>query len=230
MRFLDLFPIKFRFLREIHNLSTAQMAEFFNFRSKGSVADLESGKAGPTLTTLEEVVDFFGVSLDWLAGKSYAIYRQDILENVEQSLIYLRSSEDEQFSYFRISSFMLDYPKYANPKFRAETFSLPVRANIVFCLQVLHKSSVIFYAQEHSLTAKIADFAAFRNFFYPLMVEVDGKRKANIRWNLCSTCYDLLQDYIVAADDDKKMRTTPVFDVQAAWNELQKVEPQKGKE
>lgn len=58
MSFQDLFPIKFRILRTIHNLSTAQAAEFFSFKSKGSIADLEFMKAGPTLATLEDFSNF----------------------------------------------------------------------------------------------------------------------------------------------------------------------------
>jgi len=39
MSFQDLFPIKFRILRITHGLSTAQAAEFFSFKNKGSIGD-----------------------------------------------------------------------------------------------------------------------------------------------------------------------------------------------
>ena len=87
MSFQDSFSTKFRLLREIHGLSTVQAAEFFSFKSNGSVGMIETGKAGPTLATLDDVVAFFGVSLDWLAGKSEVIYREEILDAIENGVL-----------------------------------------------------------------------------------------------------------------------------------------------
>lgn len=228
MLFQDSFSTKFRLLREIHSLSTVQAAEFFSFKSNGSVGMIETGKAGPTLTMLEDTVDFFGVSLDWLFGKSDTIYRPEILLDIEDRITIRGDSG---------CGWMISYPQYADAEKRQATFSLPVRANIIFCRQVLYKSSMIFSDEKKILGIDFSDIRKIglekeRSFdiikqklydvLYPLMVGRDGKRRANIRWNLCSSCYDYLQDYIAVADSDKRKRTTPVFDVEAAWRELQK--------
>ena len=227
MSFLDLFSTKLKTLREVHNLSISQIAEFFNFKSKGSVADLESGKAGPTLNTLDDIVDFFGVSLDWLAGKSDIIYRPEIILGIEKEIAILGDVGCDWMIKERHSH-------YFDARERQSAFSLPVRANIIFCRQVLRKSAEIrsneiipfsngnLVIPDALYNSKFETYKdKFWHWLYPVMEKLDGKRRANIRWNLCSTCLDYLQDYIVVPDDDKRKRTTPVFDVEAAWKELQ---------
>lgn len=228
MSFQDLFPIKFKMLRTTHNLSTAQAAEFFSFKSKGSIASLEFMKAGPTLATLEDVVDFFSISMDWLAGKSSIIYREEILSAIEDKLLTDMVTNNPQLHYYQLSTWWIRGSKRYSQ--RKQAFSLPVRANIIFCLQALRKSSLIFAEQgtypetdasyldgiEKSAIEKMIE--KLHNTIYPLLVSREGKRRANIRWKLCSTCYDLLQDYLRSANP----RTTPAYDVEEAWNNLQK--------
>ena len=228
MSFQDLFPIKFKMLRTIHNLSTAQAAEFFSFKSKGSIASLEFMKAGPTLATLEDVVDFFSISMDWLAGKSSIIYREEILSAIEDNLLADMVTNNPQLHYYQLSTWWIKGSKRYSQ--RKQALSLPVRANIIFCQQVLRKSSLIFDKQgpysetdisyldgiEKSAIKKM--FEKLHKTIYPLLVNREGKRRANIRWKLCSTCYDLLQDYLRSANP----RTTPAYDVEKAWNNLQK--------
>ena len=228
MSFHDLFPIKFKILRTTYNLSAAQAAEIFSFKSKGSIASLESMKAGPTLATLEDVVDFFSVSMDWLAGKSSIIYREEILSAIEDKLLADMVTNNPQLHYYQLSTWWIKGSKRYSQ--RKQALSLPVRANIIFCLQVLRKSSLIFAEQgtypetdvsyldgiEKSAIEKMIE--KLHNTIYPLLVSREGKRRANIRWKLCSTCYDLLQDYLRSANP----RTTPAYDVEKAWNNLQK--------
>ena len=222
MSFQDLFPIKFKMLRTTHNLSTAQAAEFFSFKSKGSIASLEFMKAGPTLATLEDVVDFFSISMDWLAGKSSIIYREEILSAIEDKLLADMVTNNPQLHYYQLSTWWIKGSKRYSQ--RKQALSLPVRANIIFCLQVLRKSSLIFDAQGRAYLDSIEKSAIkkmikkLHKTIYPLLVSREGKRRANIRWKLCSTCYDLLQDYLRSANP----RTTPAYDVEEAWNNLQK--------
>lgn len=235
MLFQDSFSTKFRLLRELHGLSTVQAAEFFSFKSNGSVGMIETGKAGPTLVTLDDVVAFFGVSLDWLAGKSEVIYREEILDAIEKDLLADMGADDPSLNYYQVSTYWIrSCDRYTN---RKQVFSLPVRANIIFCMQVLRKSSQIFY--EQGTYAEEIDFSCLDGIersvieralgkakqgvkkIYQQLVDREGKRRANIRWKLCSSCYDYLQDYIRVPDDDERKRTTPVFDVEAAWKNLQ---------
>jgi len=227
-RFQDSFPKKIRLLREVHNLSTIQVAEFFSFKVNASVSDLEFGRANPTLATLDTIVNFFSVSIDWLAGKSSIIYREEILSAIEDKLLADMVTNNPQLHYYQLSTWWIRGSKRYSQ--RKQAFSLPVRANIIFCLQVLRKFSLIF--DEQGIYPKIdsADrggieknaiekmIEKLHNTIYPLLVSREGKRRTNIRWKLYSTCYDLLRDYIISSN----LRTTPAYDVEEAWNNLQK--------
>ena len=226
MSFHDLFPIKFRILRTTHKLSAAQAAECFSFKSKGSIASLEFMRAGPTLDTLEDIVDFFGVSIDWLAGKSSIIYRKEILSAIEDKLLADMMTNNPQLHYYQLSTWWIRGSKRYSQ--RKQAFSLPVRANIIFCLQVLRKFSLIFDEQGIYLKIDSADrggieknaiekmIEKLHNTIYPLLVSREGKRRANIRWKLYSTCYDLLRDYIISSN----LRTTPAYDVEKVANHI----------
>lgn len=226
--FRDSFPQKIRLLREVHNLSTIQVAEFFSFKVNASVSDLEFGRASPTLATLDTIVNFFSVSIDWLAGKSSIIYREEILSAIEDNLLADMVTNNPQLHYYQLStSWIKGSKRYSQ---RKQALSLPVRANIIFCLQALRKSSLIFDKQgtypetdvsyldgiEKNAIEKMIE--KLHKTIYPLLVNREGKRRANIRWKLCSMCYDLLQDYLRSANP----RTTPAYDVEEAWNNLQK--------
>lgn len=220
MFFRDSFPKKIRLLREVHNLSTIQVAEFFTFKVNASVSGLEFGRVNPTLAILDTIVEFFSVSIDWLAGKSSIIYREEILDAIEDKLLADMVTNNPQLHYYQLSTWWIrDSKRYSQ---RKQTFSLPVRANIIFCLQVLRKSSLIFDEQgmypetdgadlngiEKSTIEKMIE--KLHKTIYPLLVNHEGKRRANIRWKLFSTCYDLLQDYIISSTP----RTTPAYDVE----------------
>lgn len=220
MSFRHSFSERLKILRVIHELSSAELAELLFFQNKGSIGHIESGKALPSSETLDHITDLFAVSLDWLAGKSDIIYRPEIIESIEKELLLLRYVNNAQTTLYRVSSYMVLYDIYADSVQRATTFSLPVRANIVFFLQVLLKSSMLFYTEsltdEDFKKAVRCGIDPLRSIYYPLMVERDGKRRANRRWNLCKSCFFLLQDYIV-----DRSRSTPFYNVEAAWKGLQ---------
>lgn len=235
MLFKDSFLIKFRLLREVHQLSTIQAAEIFSFKVNASISDLEFGRVNPSPAVLDTTVDIFGISIDWLAGKSEVIYREEILNTIEEALLADMVADDPSLNYYQVSTYWIrSCDRYTN---RKQAFSLPIRANIIFCMQVLRKSSQIFneqgtYAEEIDVSCLdgIERSAIERALgkakqgvkkIYQQLVDREGKRRANIRWNLCSACYDYLQDYIRVPDDDERKRTTPVFDVEAAWKNLQ---------
>lgn len=228
MSFRLYFAKQLKILRLTHNLSSAQLATLLSFQNKGSISHIESGKALPSTEVLDNVTDLFAVSLDWLAGQSEVIYRPEIIINIEEKLDLLPTES---------CRWMTLYSKYADTEKRQDTFSLPVRANIIFCRQIIHKLSMLIADEKTPLDldfSPLIEIGAQKSFLemaivgakkklhdilYPLMLENDGKRRANISWDLLSTCYDYLQDYIVVADDDPRKRTTPVFDVEAAWKE-----------
>jgi len=166
-RFRDSFPKKIRLLREVHNLSTIQVAEFFSFKVNASISDLEVGRVNPTLATLDTIVNFFSVSIDWLAGKSSIIYQEEILNAIEDELRADMITNNPQLYYYQLLTWWIRGSKRYSQ--RKQVFSLPVRANIIFCLQVLRKASLFFNAQRMCPEINSVDLDGIGIAFEPLL-------------------------------------------------------------
>ena len=157
------------------------------------------------------------MSLDWLAGRSYSPYREEIVAPIEAHLLAEMEKEDDWLSYYRLSSWMTRDDIYANLEKRTQSFSLSVRANMIFALQILRHASIFFHSLQSQASFEgiqlpsevFSYYPAFHHIFYPRTISHEGKRKANIRWNHCSACYDLLVEYIKGSIN----RNEPVFDI-----------------
>ena len=63
------FPERLRQLRKSQHVSQRTLSELCGL-SKNAVARYESGERTPTMPTLEALADFFGVTMDDLAGRT----------------------------------------------------------------------------------------------------------------------------------------------------------------
>ena len=63
------FPQRLQQLRPRKGISARTLAELCG-KSKNSIARYESGERSPSLAAVVIIADFFGVSLDYLAGRS----------------------------------------------------------------------------------------------------------------------------------------------------------------
>lgn len=61
------FPQRFRELRKKKTASNTVISELFG-RNRNTVRRYENGESEPTLTSLINIAEFFGVSIDYLAG------------------------------------------------------------------------------------------------------------------------------------------------------------------
>lgn len=201
------FSQRLNILKVTHKLSNSKLATLLSLKSKGSISAFESGRGIPSLDVFVDIADLFAVSLDWLAGRSDTPYIKEILTKQEKILIDLITSGEPALKYFWISSyFVRENERYMNLDTRTE-FSLPVRANIIFALNCLKISSLKFYAMENPISTSIKDFNDFKNVILPYFINDKGKKDAC--WELCSLCYDILQDFL----RDEKNIITPVFDI-----------------
>lgn len=64
----NLFSERLKELRLQHGFSQEELAEKIGIK-RNSYSDWENGKCKPNYEKLEKIVDFFGVSLDWLFGR-----------------------------------------------------------------------------------------------------------------------------------------------------------------
>ena len=87
-----MFRVELKKQREIAGLSQYRLAEKIGV-SQATVGMWESGKREPNFTTICQLADFFGISVDELLGRS-SIYRSDIAE--EQKETPILNSEDER--------------------------------------------------------------------------------------------------------------------------------------
>ena len=63
------FSVRLRELRENSGLSQKKLAEVLH-TTNSSVCDWERGRAEPSLKTVVDIADCFGVSCDYLLGKT----------------------------------------------------------------------------------------------------------------------------------------------------------------
>lgn len=66
---MDEFPKRLRVLRERRRISRRVLSELCGL-SKNMVARYERGERVPSLTDAQTLADFFGVSMDYLTGRS----------------------------------------------------------------------------------------------------------------------------------------------------------------
>jgi len=66
---MELFRTRLRQLRKAKNLSQGEISKELNIVQR-SYRRYESGETEPTLSTVIKLADFFGVSLDYLAGRT----------------------------------------------------------------------------------------------------------------------------------------------------------------
>lgn len=88
-----IFANRLKCLRIAHGLSTSQLAILLNFKSKGSIGNLESGRSMPLFNNLLCIANLFAVSLDWLTNRGEGgPYHNFILLSMEEK--YLRRIKD----------------------------------------------------------------------------------------------------------------------------------------
>lgn len=66
---MKLFSARLRELRENSGLSQKRLAEILH-TTNSSVCDWERGRSEPSLKAVVEIADYFGVSCDFLLGKT----------------------------------------------------------------------------------------------------------------------------------------------------------------
>ncbi len=74
MKYNYQFPNRLKILRESHNISMSELAEFLFMRGSAAINQFERGRSKPSIDTAIEIATFFGVSLEWLVGLSEAPY------------------------------------------------------------------------------------------------------------------------------------------------------------
>lgn len=75
--YVSVFSERVKLLRKVYNLTTGDFQEFIFFKTRSSVAGLESGRSLPSYEVLLRISLFFAVRLEWLTGFSDVPYSQE---------------------------------------------------------------------------------------------------------------------------------------------------------
>ncbi|MDO4755684.1 MAG: helix-turn-helix transcriptional regulator [Parabacteroides sp.] len=131
MKFRQTFSERFKMLRLSHQLSVKVVADLLNVKSTSNITYWEQQKNIPSLDVFDDIVYLFGVSPAWLLGYSDVPYDEATIETIEDMLF------EECFDYNGVEIRLIDrYPwmtkEYMDKKARAKTYSLAVRANMIF--------------------------------------------------------------------------------------------------
>lgn len=125
MDFRVFFSKRFKLLRTVHKLSGKTISDFLNIKSTSNVTYWEQGKNVPSIDLLYDIACLFGVSTDWLLGNIDYPYNESFIEKLETEML-------ANFT----PNILPDV--YLNHKDRVSNFALPVRANIIFVLNILY--------------------------------------------------------------------------------------------
>jgi len=118
---------------------------FLNLNSNVVPSKWELQKNWPSTESLISISRLFGVTTDWLLGNTDQPYNEDLLETIEEELIHSTVC----FGHSHQSIFnQIGFPDaYYKPDLRRITYSMPVRANIIFFMN--HEAAFTSYSHHH---------------------------------------------------------------------------------
>ena len=175
------FETRLKGLRKSNHLTLDELSRYctvFNKCSltKAALSLWEKGKRIPTIDNLQFVADIFGVSLDWLAGRSEEMYTESTSYFLEPKAFPLTVTVCDT-----TVELPIEIPEdYKNYELRKKTYSLETRARINFLFYVLS------YEWERYVGDNISEFAdkdapaikihAYKLFHY-FMINQSNKSK-----------------------------------------------------
>lgn len=142
---------RIRILRESHNLSITQLSSIMG-KSPSAFSQMEIGKIGFSQELLLELAIFFGVTLDWLYGRTDAPYSLSVIKKQEDKIMELEQgispTEKSNLIYFKgIMSFCRVKEYYK----KREKCTLEERSNIIYALNLLKFAVQNYMKNEESL-------------------------------------------------------------------------------
>lgn len=142
MDYYDLnFSNNLKLLRQTYELSAAELSNRLGFKYGSTIIEFEKQKTTPSFSTFIELASFFGVTLDWLVGRSEIIYMEEAIEKSEARVTQRIYEMAEELDGHSLADGFAPYlkqffPEYYDCEKRKVYYSLSVRANIVVLMEV----------------------------------------------------------------------------------------------
>ncbi|MCI6750207.1 MAG: helix-turn-helix domain-containing protein [Megasphaera elsdenii] len=169
-KYTDIFPLRLKALQHAYGLSLSETAALLNVNARSMIFDWENKKKFPSIENLNMIATVFGVTTDWLLGRSETIYSNESIEWSEEAIdehlqaLAALFPNSLQVSYWHF--YLCEhYPEYAFEERRSLYYSLPVRANIAILIREVRLPSLywsVYYAQndfkKRGVNAKVKKF------------------------------------------------------------------------
>ena len=146
---LEVFAERLKELRKDFGLRHIELVKHCNYLrntkiSQSTLSFWENLKTTPSIDSLQVVADVFGVTIDWLIGRSEEKYTESILLRLEPKFfpICVSLNEKEIKLPVVLPTDYMDLPK------RRKLYSLQQRANVIFMLRVLSIEWMDFIKEE----------------------------------------------------------------------------------
>lgn len=203
----ELFPKKFTILRNSHNLGIRDVASILNTKSPSNISSWEQYRLIPSLDVLCDVLTLFAVSADWLLGYTDEPYNEKVILTIERSL-FTETIENNGVNIPLLRKVSWITEEYWDEELRSKTYSLPVRANIIFLLHlyIANQRALLarhFENEDNALLTLLRD----KQRYFKILFDQDGYRKKEKQLNFYIKS---LQDLLAAKESAK-----PIFDIQA---------------
>ena len=142
MQFRPFFSERFKNIRQAHHLGIRDVSALLNVKSSGNITSWEQQKLIPSLDMLNNIISNFAVSADWLLGYSDELYNKKVISTIEKELLSKTIELNGiNIPIIRKVSWIPD--EYWDYELRDKTYSLAVRANIIFLLHIYINNEVI---------------------------------------------------------------------------------------
>jgi transcriptional regulator with XRE-family HTH domain len=169
-KYTDVFPLRLKALQQAYGLSLAETASLLNVNARAIIFDWENKRRFPPSDNLNTIANVFGVTTDWLFGRSETIYSDESIKCAEEAIdehlhnlaALFPNSLQVSFWDFYLHE---HYPEYAFEERRSLCYSLSVRANIAVLIREVRLPSLywsMYYAQngfkKKGVIAKVKEF------------------------------------------------------------------------
>lgn len=131
----DKFQKRLKILRTTYQLSHQEITDCLNMKSRTNISNWELGKNIPSLDILCDITSLFAIRTDWILGYVDYPYDNEIMLSLEYELLNCTNEYPNIVQYNPIRNLQWIPEEYKNTQLRINTYSLDVRANLIYLLR-----------------------------------------------------------------------------------------------
>ena len=191
MEYNNLFPTRLKILRESHNVSMSEMAEFLFMQGSAAINQFERGRSKPSVDTAVQISLFFGVSLEWVVGLSDIPYTPNSVQIANKARVErIQRLKDVLENDFQGTITFINHKSLINKAKRPDllpSLSLNFLGNIVFLNNATYLNDA-----EHHLQGAPLTLLTNPTYSPPYYIKMKGRLMQNKadRYRALFDCYN----------------------------------------